>query len=114
MTEKKISKELQEKIQELQLMQQKLSIFAAQKQQLQLQVLELENALKELEKAKSPVYKLTGELLIEKPAKDIKKELSTKKSDLDLHIKTLETQEKKIKDRALDLQKEVTKTLAKK
>ncbi len=107
----KISKETQEKIQELQLIQQKLSLFAAQKQQLQLQVLELDAALKELAKAKAPAYKLIGELLIEKPVNELKKELSDKKSDVDLHLKTIEKQENKIKNHALELQKEVTKQL---
>ncbi len=111
MTAKKIDKEMREKIQELQLAQHRLSLLAAQKQQLQLQILELESALKELENANVPVYKLVGDLLIEKPIKDLKAELLDKKSDVDLHLKTTEKQENKIKDSALELQKEITQRL---
>jgi prefoldin beta subunit len=111
--EKQISKATQEKIQELQIMQQRLTLFAAQKQQLQLQTLDVEAALKELEGTKAPAYKLIGELLIEKPITELKKELNDKKSDIELHLKTIEKQENKIKESALEIQKEVTKSLEK-
>lgn len=107
----KIPKEMQDKIAELQLLQQRLNLFANQKQVFQIQQIEVESALKELEKAKSPVYKLVGEILIEKSPEDLKKELEEKKNDVDIRIKSLEKQEEKTKERALELQKEVTDKL---
>lgn len=107
----KISKETQEKIQELQILQQRLQLFTAQKQQFQMQVIEIENALDEIEKTKNPVYRLVGEILVEKPADEIKKDLEDKKEEFDLRIKTLDKQESKTKDSALALQKEVAAEL---
>lgn len=111
MVGEKISKDVQEKIAELQMIQQRLNVFANQKQIFQMQQIETENALKELEKAKAPVYKLVGELLIEKSPEELKKELEEKKTDADIRVKSLEKQEEKTKERALELQKEVTKNL---
>jgi len=111
MAERKISKETQEKIAELQMLQQRLNLFANQKQVFQVQQIEIENALKELKEAKPPVYKLVGELLIEKSVDELKKELEEKKSDLDIRIKSLDKQESKTKEKILDLQKEVTEEL---
>ena len=102
-----------EKIQELQLLQQRLSLFAAQKQQFQLQMIETDGALAELEKAKPPVYRMVGELLVEKPIADLKKELTERKEELELRIKTIEKQELKSRERAQELQKELTATMKK-
>jgi len=92
-------------------LQQRLSLFTAQKQQLQLQLAEIENAMRELETAKPPAYKLIGEILVENSIDDLKKDLKEKKDEADLRIKTLEKQESKSRERAQDLQKEVTKAL---
>ena len=93
------------------MLQQRLTLFNSQRQQFQIQLAEVENALGELAKAKAPVYKMVGELLVEKGIDDLKKELADKKEELDLRVKTLEKQESKIKESALALQKEVQAAL---
>jgi len=103
----KMSKGTQEKINELQMLQQRLTVFNAQKQQFQMQLVEVDNALGEIEKSKGQIYKIVGEILIEKPAAEVKTELHEKKEEMDIRIKTLEKQENKIKEAALALQKEV-------
>lgn len=113
MAEKSHDEGTHEKIQELQLLQQRLSVFAAQKQQLQLQLIETDGALAELEKAKAPVYRMIGELLVEKPIADLKKELKERKEELELRIKTVEKQESKSRERAQELQKEITTAMKK-
>ena len=107
MAERQMSKETQEKINELQMLQQRLTVFNAQKQQFQMQLVEVDNALGEIEKSKGQIYKIVGEILIEKPASEVKTELHEKKEAMDIRIKTLEKQENKIKEAALALQKEV-------
>lgn len=107
----KIPKETQEKINQLQLMQQRLQLFVAQKQQFQLQLAEVDNALQELKNAKGQTYKLVGEVLIEKDKKDLQKELQEAKDKLDIRIKALDKQEKSIRENALEIQKEVTAKL---
>jgi len=111
MVEQKITREMQEKIQELQMLQQRMQLFGAQKQQFQMQMIETENALGEVEKSKSSVYRLVGEILVEKPCDEIKKELKEKKEELELRIKTLDKQEAKTKESALALQKELSAAL---
>ena len=69
MANKKIEKDVQEKIMQMQTLQQRLQVFASQKQQFQIQLLEIENALTEVSKTKKPVYSLVGELMIEKSNK---------------------------------------------
>ena len=110
MTEK-ITKDIQEKIAQMQLLQQRLQVFTAQKQQFQLQAIEIENALAEIKDTKSPVYKLVGEILVEKETEKLKKELEDKKSEVDTRIKSIESQEEKTKTKAMELQKEVTSAL---
>lgn len=109
----KLSNDTQEKLAELQLIQQRLGLFTAQKQQLQLQLIETDGALAELEKAKPPVYRLIGDLLVEKPVADLKKELSEKKDELELRIKTVDKQEAKSRERVQELQKEITAAMKK-
>jgi prefoldin beta subunit len=111
MVEKQISKATQEKFAELQLLQQRLSIFSAQKQQFQLQLAEVENALAELVKAKPPIYKLVGELLIEKKPEELKTELEERKTELDIRVKSLDKQESKTKESLIELQKEISAEL---
>jgi len=113
MVEKSHDEGTHEKIQELQLLQQRLSLFAAQKQQFQLHLIETDGALAELEKAKPPVYKMVGELLVEKSIADLKKELKERKEEFDLRLKTIEKQESKSRERAQELQKEITGSMKK-
>ncbi|MBI4095394.1 MAG: prefoldin subunit beta [DPANN group archaeon] len=104
---REMSSKAQEKLGELQLLQQRLTLFGAQKQQFQVQLAEVDNAINELGKTKSTAYKMVGEILLERPADELKKELDDKKVELDIRVKTLEKQETKTKDSALALQKEL-------
>ncbi|MBI2040487.1 MAG: prefoldin subunit beta [DPANN group archaeon] len=108
---KEMSSKAQEKLGELQLLQQRLTLFGAQRQQFQVQLAEVENAVNELGKTKSTAYKMVGEILLERPADELKKELDDKKVELDIRVKTLEKQEDRTKERALELQKEVQAAL---
>ena len=93
------------------MLHQRLNIFGQQKQQLQIQLLETDNALRELQNSKAPAYKLIGDLLIEKNSAELIKELSDRKDDINLRVKSLESQENKTKDSAMALQKEVAAEL---
>jgi prefoldin beta subunit len=107
----KTSDVTREKVQEMQMLQQRLSVFAAQKQQLQIQHAEIDNALAELNKSKPPVYQLVGEILVEKSIDELKKELKEKHDEADLRIKTIEKQESKTREKAQELQKSVTESM---
>lgn len=106
----KINKETQEKIDKLQLIEQNLQNILIQKQTFQAQLLEIENALKELTNKKE-AYKIIGAIMVSSKKEDLEKELNQKKEILDLRLKNIEKQEEKIKEGATKLQSEVMKNL---
>lgn len=108
-----IDKETQQKIQELQLIEQNMQSFMLQKQNFQAQLSEIESAIKETGKSKD-AYKIIGNIMVKADKKDIEKDLKQKKEMLDLRIKNIEKQEEKLKDKATELQKEVMKEMEKK
>jgi len=108
------SKETEQKIGQLQLMEQNLQNFLVQKQTFQTQLFEIENALKELEQSKEKTYKIVGTVMIASKKEDLIKELNEKKAVIELRIKTLEKQEKAIKEKASQVQTEVMSQLKKK
>ena len=93
------AKEQQEKIQQLQLLEQNLQNLSAQKQQFQSQLFELEGALKEIETTHQ-AYKIIGGIMVLTEKEQLKKELSEKKELLDLRISSVDKQENQIRDRA--------------
>lgn len=108
-----MEKETQEKITQLQTIEQSMQAFLMQKQQLQTQLLETESALKELEKT-NKAYKIVGNIMVASDKETIKKELEEKKKTIDIRLKSLEKQEKTIKDKATIIQKEVMEKLKEK
>jgi prefoldin beta subunit len=102
----KMEKQTEKKIAELQLAEQNLQNTLMQKQRFQTELLETENALKEIDSAED-TYKIVGNIMISKKKEDLKKELSSRKDIIDIRIKNLEKEETKIKDKANVLQKEV-------
>ena len=102
---------LLEKLNELNVLQQRLSIFTQQRQQLEISNAEITTSAGEVSKAKGKVYSLTGNIILEKNANTLKKELETQKTEISKHLKTIGAQEEKLKNMALELQKEVTEGL---
>ena len=111
MASEKINDELREEIMQMQLLQQRVQVFAAQKQQLQIQQIEIDNALKEVSKTKKPVYTIVGEIMVEHSAAEVKKQLQQNKKEVDIKIKNIEKQENKTKESAEELQEKLTKSL---
>ena len=108
-----LDKKTQEELAQLQLMQQQLQILVSQKQVLQQRSNEIEDSLKEVDKAKEPVYKLVGEALIQKDKKELIADLKKEKDKMEIRVKSVETQENKIRDKAKELQEKVAKELKK-
>lgn len=86
---------------------QQLQAIMMQLQSISLQNREIEKALEELDKSGDEVYKSIGPILVKSKKDDIKKELEENKVDNELRIKTLEKQEKKIKEKMTENQKKV-------
>ncbi|MBW2973493.1 prefoldin subunit beta [Candidatus Woesearchaeota archaeon] len=111
MTDK--SKETQESIGQLQLIEQQVQTMAMQKQQFQTQLFEVENALKELKTSKT-AYKIVGNIMVLSEKEKLEKELKQKKEIIDLRIANLDKEEKKLKEKAKKLQEELLSALKKK
>jgi prefoldin beta subunit len=108
-----MKKETEAKIEQLQLLEQNLQNFLVQRQQFQQQIVEIESALGELEST-TQAYKIVGNIMVASDKDKLKKDLEKKKEVLDLRIKTLEKQEKQLKDKASQTQSEVLKEMEKK
>ena len=105
-----ISKETEHKINQLQLFEQGMQTILAQKQQFQMQLVEIESALNELNKSDT-AYKIVGNIMVASNKEDLKADLKSKKDVVDLRLKTLEKQENQIKEKAEKLQAEVLKKI---
>jgi prefoldin beta subunit len=105
-----MNNETQEKIGQIQLIQQNIENFSMQKQQFQLEQSEIETALNEI--ATSPKsYKIIGNIMVLVDKSKLTKDLEEKRDMLNIRINTIEKQEDKLKVKFEDLQKEVMKHL---
>lgn len=98
--------QVQEQLVRLQQMQQTLQAVVTQKQQLELELSEVERAIEELEKIeeKSPVYKTTGGILIRVNRSKLLDELKERKELLNTRITVLSKQEERAKNKVKELQ----------
>ncbi|MFH1398922.1 MAG: prefoldin subunit [Candidatus Woesearchaeota archaeon] len=101
-----MNKETEHKIQQLSLLEQNMQATSVQKQNFQLQLLEIESALKELGQTEV-AYKIVANIMIKASKQDLSNELQEKKEIIELRISSLEKQEKQLRDKATALQKEV-------
>lgn len=102
-----IDKETEKQIQELQLLEQNLQGILMQKQSLQLELSELENALAELSKSKEDVYKIVGQIMVKANTKDLESDLKEKKDLTDIRAKSFNTQEESLSKQAEELREKV-------
>jgi len=105
-----VPKDTEKKLQQLQMIEQSMQNLLMQKQQFQLQQVEIESALKELEKV-NEAYKIVGNIMVLSSKADLKTDLSSKKEVIELRIKTMEKQENQVREKASKLQNEVLKEM---
>ncbi len=104
-------KETENKIAQLQLLEQNIQNFLLQKQSFQAQTIEIDNAIEELDKTKGQTYKIVGAIMVSSEKEDLKKDLKNKREVIDLRIRSIEKQENQLKEKASKLQSEVIKTI---
>ena len=107
-----VSKETEQKIGQLQMFEQSLQSFLGQKQQFQIQLVEVESALNELENTEK-AYKIVGNIMVETDKNELKSDLQSRKEMLELRIKTMEKQETHVREKASKLQSEILKKIKK-
>ena len=100
---------------EYQNLQQNLQFSAMQKQQLAIQLDEVQKALEELEKAGegTEIYRAVGSVFVRKDRGSLKNELLEEKESIELRKGSLEKQEKKMAERFESLRKELEASMRK-
>ena len=106
-----IPPELQEKFVQFEQMRRQLSMVSSQRMQLEGEFAEVEETLKAVDTLGNDavIYKNAGNLLIKiDDLKGLKDELDEKKETVELRVKTLRTQEDRLKEKFDSLQEELS------
>jgi prefoldin beta subunit len=105
--------EIQQRLLKLQQLQQTLQGVMAQKQQLEMQLSEVEEALKELEKMNETavIYKSIGALLVKSQKNTVTEELKERKELLTMRVEVLAKQDDRLRTQAKDLQEKLQQDL---
>jgi prefoldin beta subunit len=101
------------KVEELQLLENHLQGFLAQRQAIQIELNEIDNALEEIGKSGDEVYKMTSGFLIKADKETARKELDEKMKMLKMREDSMEKQEKLIEKDVEKLREEVGKVVGK-
>jgi len=105
--------QIQQRLLRLQQLQQTMQGVMAQKQQLSLQLNEVENASSELEKLNETavIYKSIGALLVKAEKDKVAAELTERKELLKMRVDVLAKQEERLKTQVKDLQDKLQQDL---
>ena len=109
-----IPPKVQNQIAQFQQLTQQIQMITSQKIQLEAQAKELEKTVEELEKApaEAAVFKNAGSLLIEtKDRPALLTELKDQKETVEVRVKTLDRQDKHLRERHSALQAQITQAL---
>ncbi len=109
----KLDKNSQEKIQELQILEQNLQSILLQKQAFQLELNETDSALSELAKNKEEVYRIIGNIMIKTSKEETEKELKEKREILAIRLKSIEKQESAFREKSEKMREDLVKELKK-
>ncbi len=104
--------EREQKLQQMQLIEQNLQQTIMQKQQLQAQMIELDSAHSELQKTEKS-YKIIGNIMIAANKDELLKDISGKKEIADIRLKSIEKQETRLKEKAEQLRTEIMDSMKK-
>lgn len=100
----------EEKVNKLSALEQNVQYLSNQKQNFNTQLIEVESALNELESSED-AYKIIGTIMVKIDKIKLKKELEEKKEILDIRIKSIEKQEKHLKEKSNKIRDEVLKSM---
>lgn len=112
-TVSRLPPQVQQRLLRLQQLQQTLQSVLTQKQQLELGLTEVEQALSELKNltAKSVIYKSIGSLLVKSEKAKVNAELKERKELLNMRISVLGKQEERLRTQVKDLQTKLQRDL---
>ncbi|MFA6710799.1 MAG: prefoldin subunit beta [Candidatus Methanomethylophilaceae archaeon] len=110
-----ISPQLQNQIAQFQQVQQQLQATSSQKLQMEAQRKEMERTLAELEKASGDIYRNVGSLMIKVEDKTaVRTEITDAMETMEVRIKSMDRQEKSLRDKFESLQESINKEMGQK
>jgi len=114
MSKEEIPPHIRQQILRLQQLQQTLEIVMSERQRLEAELVEINNAIEELNKTteESNIYKLVGRIMIKSNKEALKNELMEKKEIMETRAKVLEKQEERTRVQLTNLQKDLQKSLS--
>lgn len=98
------------KVAQLQALHQNLQALLVQKQHFQLQLNEIEAALREV-KNTSQAYKIVGNIMVLTNSAELEKDLNEKSESIELRLKNIDIQEERLRKKAEELQKQLISEL---
>jgi prefoldin beta subunit len=101
-----MNKDVQEKVNNLSMLEQNAQQMAAQRQNFQTQLMEVESAIEEISNSKD-TYKIIGNIMIKTEPAKLKEELEAKKALLNARVKAMEKQEDILREKSKKLQEEI-------
>lgn len=99
------------KIQEMQFLEQNLQSLLFQKQTFQMELSESQAALNEIKDTKEDVFKIIGQLMIKTDSSKVKEELLNKEKILELRMNSINKQESQLTEKLEKLRKEFMKSI---
>ncbi|RLF13211.1 MAG: prefoldin subunit beta [Thermoprotei archaeon] len=114
MLQAQIPPEVQHKLMQFQEIQERIRALTIRRQQLEVELREVERTLDELKSVKddAPIFKSAGRVLFKVSKEAVIQELNDRKETLELHIKTLEKQEAQARKRIEELRQDINQALA--
>ena len=107
-----ISPQLQNQIAQFQQVQQQLQNVTTQRIQMDAQRKEMERTVAELDKASGDVYRSVGSLLVKVDDKAaVKAEITESMETVEVRIKSMERQEKQLREKFQSLQETINKAM---
>ena len=104
---------INKKIEEIQVLEHHLQNLLAQKQSIQIELNEINNAIEELKKSDDEVYRIISGMMLKSDKKKLEKELLEKKKLAEMKIESIEKQEKLVENKSDELKKETSGTFLK-
>jgi prefoldin beta subunit len=100
----------EKKLQEMQILEQRLQNLVFQKQAFEMELAETNSALKELENSGDEVFKIIGQLMIKSEKSKVKDELANKQKILELRLKSFGKQENAFSEQLDKIREELMKS----
>ncbi|MGP3668141.1 MAG: prefoldin subunit beta [Candidatus Bathyarchaeota archaeon] len=109
MSDVEVPPNIQEELAKLQQLQQTLQVIVAQKQQVEVELTDVDKALEEIKKMpnENPVYQAIGAFLVRRDKETIIKELTERRELLTVRASVLGKQEERTRERLREIQQQV-------